>query len=351
MFNDRDIVSQQIDEDGKTRVINFRTEINGERFFLSLFVPPTPPLNVKIDNRIGEAESLEIAQLFFKLKNIKLQNTKDRNIILGVYGDSYSVFLTKKRERDESKIISMRKNQKIAEFIKQYALYTYSVRINQDRSTDINDIFVIEGDHVYDIETLNKRLFIEDNEVMYDKRGRMIVTSREMRDRLLTYIKTNLKTNPQTMVDMRNKKTIETYYQGIVDFRQNEEEIVFTSRLGLLKWKMSLQYKDSYDSIFPRIIPFVKEPYYFRNFKIKNNRIMIVQNVEENHKQRALSVSHIWNKERINMGYSCPTSKERIPYTIFNSDGLKKRYEGDSGIEEAFIYEHTEENYSALLFI
>jgi hypothetical protein len=351
MLTDPEIISQQIDENGKTRILNFKTD--GVK--ISLFIPPSPPLNVKISEKIYRV-SEEVGRLFLKKKKIVyLKLTDKRDYIRGIYNKIFSILVPIDNEREEeSKLKSMRKNQKIAEFLKQYALFTYSIFIEKDRNykDNIEDIFIVKRDHEYNIEELDKRLFIEDNNVIYDgKTKRMIVTSKEMRNRLTVYIKTNLKTNQRMMVDMKNRKTIDTYYQGIVDFRRNEEEIVFTSRLGLLKWKISLQYDDNYSNIFPRIIPFVKEPYYFRNFKIKNNKIMIVQNVEDNDKNRAIMVSHLWNRERINYGYSLPLKDQAIPYTVFNSEGFKSEHNKNISLEEAFIYEHTEENYSALLFI
>ena len=140
----------------------------------------------------------------------------------------------------------MRRNRKIAEFLKEYALFTYA----HFQPEKIEDIFIVVPTHEYEIERLDKKLFFENNDVMYED-GLMIVTSDEMKARLISYVRVKILNNSKFVEDMKNKTVIDTYYQGLVDFRANSEEIIFTSKLGVWKWKQSLKYEDNHNYIFP----------------------------------------------------------------------------------------------------
>lgn len=359
------VISQQIDENGKTRVVNYK--IKGEH--ISLCVNPIPPLDVEIVDELYRVER-GLALRFMEKKGIE----PTENIIGGISGsfqDLYICYIPTKPNEDivpkgilppvldtskPSKLTLMRKNSKIAEFLKKYALYTFSIHFdkfgNEPNDKQISKLFVVKPNHVYQIENLNKKLFVEGNDVMYDDNEKMIVSSNEMLLKLVSYIQVNIQNNYENLKNMKYQKIVDTYYQGLVDFRQTKEEIIFTSKLSLLRWKDSLKYQNNFNYIFPRIIPFIKQPYFYNNYKIFNNKIMLVQNVEDGDIKRAITVSHIWNKERINKGFSCPIIKDvAIPYLVWYNEGQKTKVEGDNNYEEASIYEYSKNNYSALLFI
>lgn len=366
-------VGQYIDTNGKTRMVNY--SINGGQ--ISLCVSPIPPLRVpSINLKDTKTVSVAVAVEFMKIKSLQVVEqdgnkengikgiwveTKEQNS--GIYYGYIPITPTKKtignvpfsKRNDpirtnvtqQSELAAFRKNRKIAEILKQYTLFTYAMH---PEDFDEN-YFWVDPDHVYDVEKLNKRLYVEGNDVIY-RDGYILVPSEEVKNGLMSFLKVNLLNDTPGVMAMTNAKTIENYYQTISDFRfQGPEQLIFVNRTGLKRWKYEMVAKNKNRrvvSAFP--IDNSKDPYYYKNIKIRRDSLMIVQNVNGGTLERAISVAYKWNTFRRNHGWDTAVSDiiDDISYVIYVETGEIERQKKKTNFTHIFQYENGE--YAALLF-
>ena len=210
--------------------------------------------------------------------------------------------------------------------------------------------FWVDPDHVYDIDKLNKRLFVEGNDVIY-REGYIIVTSEEIKEGLMSFLRVALLNDTPGVMATLNIKTIENYYQTISDFRNVQDQLIFINRSGLKRWKQEYSkklYKGPVVSAFP--IDNIKDPYYYKNPKIRKDHLMIVQNVSSSTFEQALSVAYKWNTVRINTGWNSPVSNiiDDISYVIYTEMGETSKEKKKTNHSHIFQYENGD--YAALLF-
>ena len=145
---------------------------------------------------------------------------------------------------------------------------------------------------------------------------------------------------------------VKDYYRTLSDFRKESNQLVFLSSSNVLKWKFAKLSGNSSTTIYSHIRPDIFDPYYYRNFNIKNGKLIIVQNVEDGSLERALEVAEKWNKDKVNSGYRTEIGKaaSRVTYTVYSEDG-KGQTKKQGQKEKVSVIEYPDGDYAALLFI
>lgn len=362
-----DALLQYIDNHGKTRMLIY--ELDGER--ISLVTSPVPPLDLPETKDVVET-SIETALKFIKQKGLKI-TFQDGNRQQGIQGiwvetseENPSIYfgyipthIGKKslknveftgkndpiRTDASSDLTRFRSGRKIAEFLKQYTLFTYA----NDPENFGEDSFIVVEDHHYDIASLNKRLIL-DNPVMYEN-GKLIVPSEETIKRLISFLKVSLINDTPGVLSMKTSSTIENFYQSISDFRSTENQLVFMGKNGLMRWRHE-QFKMNHNTLVSHSANSdVSEPYFYRNPKIRRDQLMIVQNVVDGSLNNALAVGWKWLKDRVNIGYrpDIPNMVDDISYAVYDEMGeIEKIKRVTKEMISLILYEN--DTYAALLF-
>lgn len=352
-----DVRGQYLDNYGKTRMLNYAT--------VSLMTPPLPPMEKdlvtlsevkradrdELDEFIFEREMTIISQEIVKgrVRGVWVEQEKE-NLIGGYIPtanikrmeeiDEAPLGQTNPLQAEESSLLDdMRNNEKTALFLKQYVLFEYSRKLKD--STDLTQKdFVIDPSHIYDFNSLDKKL-IPDNDVIY-RDGKIIVTSKAMRDKLLSFLRTELFNHPVVVETFSDRTNIDGYYSSLPDFRKSHGQILFFSLKGLREWYDRSLSESSYNDIRYTLLENTIEPFFYRGV-IGQGKLFLVQNVRGS-LEDALKVAEIWEKNKYNIG-SDPGDVilEGEEYILYRENGLRE----GSGFISILIYDSG--NYAALL--
>lgn len=365
------VKSQRIDDNGKTRMLTYETGI-------CLMTSPLPPLDMPIDQKIREV-TREDAEAFIKTHGLEItmQDGDPEDALIqgfwvrsakrsnsGVYYGYIPIEVSDAvpnidfippalndplRTDTSSELESMYHARKVADFLKQYTMYEYSL----DPEGFSEESFVVMSDHHYTISLLEKKLYKEDNDIMYSDDGKLIVPSEDVRDRLVTFLRTQLLNDTPGVMSYRNRAVVKDYYRTLSDFRKVPEQLVFLTRLSLVRWKTESTRGRLQNEVITYIRPDTFEPYLYRNYSISKGRLAIVQNVEDGSLEGALSVAEKWEIDRVNSGYRTDISKapERVTYTVYTEDGEGETVVGSPGGERVSVLEYPGGEYAALLFV
>ncbi len=384
--------SQYIDNNGKTRMLNFKYK--GAQ--LSLITSPVPPLDLPINDKIVDVP-IDTALNFIKHHKLELKQkelaaddvprethsavkglwveTRDENS--GIYYGYIPISSSGKisdlptviqkldsaeptkndplrvpHPRGNSKLQKYRSNKKIADFLKIYTLYTYSLELEKFSKKS----FIVIENYKYDIEKLNKKL-IAGNDVMYAK-GKLIVPSAETITKLMGYLKISLANNRPDVLKLATATSIEDYYQSISDFRPATNQLIFTSSNGVLRWKREMARVENRNTVSQNLQPQYIYPYFYKTPKIRNNSLHIIQNVENGSLENAVIVSYQWVKSKVNVGY-LPTDTlalppiEEISYSAYTNNGIlsTSRGKGKTNDISASVIFYEDGTYGAILFL
>jgi hypothetical protein len=360
-------IAQYIDGAGKTRMLTY--DFEGEE--LCLMTSPIPPLDLPESRDIKEAP-FEAALKFIKSKDLKisLQDGNEKQGIQGIWvetteenpsiyfgyipvevskpikGVAYAGKNDPIRTDPISDLTNLRYSRKIAEFLKQYTLFSYA----NDPENFGEDSFVVVPDHTYDISSLNKRLIL-DNEVMYLD-GRLIVPSEETKKRLLSFLRVSLINDTPGVMNMKNTSTIENFYQTISDFRSTEHQLVFMNKNGMMRWRNEHTRMEHNTKVSDSVHQDASEPYLYRSPAIRGAQLMIVQNVVDGNLENAIAVGYKWIKDRVNIGYRprIPSNIDNISYLVYSDVGELERAKKTTK-ETVSLLRYENDTYAALLFV
>lgn len=341
------VSSQFIDNEGKTRILNY--EINNE--IVTLYTSPIPPLSyIPLLSEINSASPESLKEFLLKSDmSITSQYVVD-GVCLGVWCtdnktpnrltyayipiDIGNILENVPVEKDEYKlpidIISsssmlkeFEKNARIANYLIQYTLLLAST-IFPEPLTSSN--FVVDEEHIYDIDSLNKLLIYENN-VFYrtsllNPQPRIIVPSSDAIDRLIYYVAAFKLTNENELKNYRYRKNISGVYNTLSDFRIDDSQFIFTNAQSLYRWTDSPSLFEQ-NLVEYKINMNIKEPYYYRNININDGKLFLVQNVADGSLLRALRVSKEWNDTRVNTGYNAKLIgvDNVTDYTVYTING------------------------------
>lgn len=360
------VTKQYIDDNGKARAFQYEDGVY-------LMTSPLPPLDVPAEKNICEKTEYKTAYNFIQQRGFKLlmQDGNKKDGIQGVwvqhplldYGyiplkdTTPSIkdvdfvpptLLDPLRVNQVSEMDEMKKRKKIATFLMQYSLYTYSLNPKNFGS----ESFYVDEKHKYDIESLNKRLNTTNNVMWRGKK--LIVPSKDAAERLKQYVKKIVVNNEPLVRSYSERKMIEEYYTSVSDFRQSCSQFIFTNRAGVIRWKQETMRTQYANTISSNLLYGLHEPYFYRNDNLPGvlkNRISIVQNVKDGDINRAVMVSDRWITDRVNIGYDPvidPKASE-ISYILYKEDGSFSKNKRKSDKEVSLI-EHSNGAVAALLF-
>lgn len=316
--------SQYIDDTGKTRMLNFKG--------LSLMVSPIPPLELVVEELAVIESTLDRALDFIKSRGLtitsqdgdeqdkKIQGlwveTSSEGSTSGIYYGYIPILpsnalpnvdfvISTKNDPLRTDSTSLLENfklaRKVADFLKIYTLYTYA--LDPESFGDGSKAYVIKPDHIYDIEKLQKRLFKKDNDVMYHK-DKLVVLNEEIKTNLMAYLKVSILNDRPGVLALASTTTTDVYYQSVSDFKPSPNQLIFTSKAAVLRWKREIE-KTKDNLIVSQILQKSKQdPYFYRNPNLKRNQLVIIQNVNGGTLEKAISVSDKWIKDRVNPGFS-----------------------------------------------
>lgn len=378
-------VAQYIDGDGKCRALIYKGF--GSRK-LVLMISPLPPVDLPMQTLLPPTGQKRAMQ-FIRSKELSVSGQRRASIdsdaeIEGIWvepsstskglGRIYYGYIPIEKSpsledvnfRDEdpplvssaskSLLEETRSKRKIAIFLKNYVLYTYALspeKFGDEKSGDFGkEMFKVSRDHQYNISSLHKSLYVEGNGVIYS-RGRMIVTSKEMRSRLIAYLKVCLINDRQGVLKMATKRTIDDYYESIIDFRSNENQLIFDSQQAVTKWREELERSKNMGEVYTKLLVSTLEtPYYYRNFLFDSTTPAIVQNVKDGDLELAITVAHRWLDDKVNLGFSTPAAKDvkSISYSIYNPNTGNSKDHHHTSIEKAKVVDLGDDKYAALLF-
>lgn len=369
-------VSQYIDDNGKTRMINYKFQGTT----LSLMTSPIPPLDLPSERNISTV-ALKAALKFIKDRKLQI-TSQDGNekAIRGLWvemveenpGIYYGYIPVAKTDplKDfdfaedtkidplrteenvkDSELQIFRRNRKIAEFLKKYTLYTYAL----NPKTFDETWFVVDSEHEYDIESLERSLFVDGNKVMYDNNGYLIVPSQKIASRLMGYLRIKLANDRPGVLSLVNARKIEDYYQTVSDFTTAPNQLIFTSANGVLRWKRELARVESSRTVSQNLFSQTTEPYFYKTLKIKKGALHLIQNVKDGSLKNAVAVSYKWIKDRVNTGYSEPdflALPEDISYISYTNNGPVPGGKHIGGTKEtASVIFYEDGTYGAILFL
>jgi len=383
------VISQYIDKKGKVRMIKFKS---GECLMTppiySLYVPEMSASDIQyvtLDKALKFIEKFEMS--------IESQTIYDNNLVglwLKIPPLSYTYLPIKKTTKSLQDIPITQETllpplilsshnslmddyiykKHVATYLKEYAIYIASQMIDESTKSISNetleDMFIILPDHLYDIYRLDKKLY--NNDIMI-KNNKLIVTSKNMKKRLIYYIKYIFSNHYDSFIDKKNKKMIENYYNSIIDFKQSPNTHIFNNYNDIQKWlesKQSVVYNNyirkelDFSSFIEKKFPPKKrnknqqldkfnqivekynqekqkmqiqeliEPHFYFIPSIHTSPFIIqhvynnptdVENKKMNLK-RAISVAYEWYKSRVNKGYNYTVDSVDVSsYRLYQMDG------------------------------
>ncbi len=376
------VISQHIDVNGKTRVLNYKN--------ISLAVSPLPVLDVpevgidttiiaKIDTvlKFIEKKKLEVVEqhgedgqiqgvwvkslekpsvIVFGYIPIEIpDNEEEKNELQGIpYSNEYVVdplFVG-----EESQLDIMRRNEKIAEYLKQFALWEYSnsTAENKEDKFSINN-FVTDESYKYDLRKVTFQ-FTRNNTFYRGKK--IIVPDEDTAKRIVLYVKTSVFNDFSIPEKYKNKKFIDVanFFTRISDFRQEKNQIIFIGRESIMRWKLETTREISNSNVHSHSRPNNKEPYYYRNIFIKSGALMIIQNTKRKDLPSALAVSESWLRG-VNIGYRPEVNKEQYQnmskyFDVYTEKGItSKSNSKNQSQKDLSVFAYEDGTYAAMLFL
>ena len=373
---------QYIDVIGKCRALNFKTD----DYKVTLYINPRAPyLYIDTTKKIYRANSKE---LFAFLKDVNLdivyqELNKDTGVFIrGVWvklkSSNTLFYIPVNRKFDEiegvdyapdnmsdpilighgSQLTKLQNTKRLANIYKMYAIYTKAI-LKDDFD---NDSILVDNSHSIKEDELNKRLYMNDNNIMYKitKKGnksiyQLIVPSQTIKDSLLSYVAVISKNFGDVMKSIENMSVIPNYYDDISSFRSNESQLIFLNRESISEWvtnkKSSKTRNKTFDVLQPQIMG---EPYFYNNVNILGNKILMMQNTRSIND--SIDIIYNWIKYKINYVTSEEIPNDQKPeegsitYALYNEFGFK---EGDENSKYHIIdYEMSDESlpvYGAVL--
>lgn len=233
-------------------------------------------------------------------------------------------------------------NKKIADFMMQLALYSYSFYYkkhfkkesmenlalelleNQKQVYMLAEEFcdnkiIIDEKHDFKktLKILPRKLTFNSNFFSGEK---LIVDSKNSFDRLKYYIKYMAGFNLDLVINYKDRVFLDNYYTQSLDFVQNIGETIFIGALSLLNWIKSQKALISLGSGVTKtsLVPLnTEDPYFFVNWKLNDGLPMLIQNVEGGSLSRALQVCENYTTKGINTGFNTPEIKDQVGYKMY----------------------------------
>lgn len=209
------------------------------------------------------------------------------------------------------------------------------------------DSFVVDPNHKYDIDSLDKRL-IPDTPVMF-RGGKIIVPTKETAVRLISFLKVKLLNNSKGVMSYSTRAIVKDYYKTLNDFRRSPQQLIFLNYTSLLRWKIEKFQRETTNTLSSYLRQDVIEPYFYHNINIENGKVYLIQNVYGGNLENALGIAEKWNEDRINPGYKYITeSSGKKGYSVYSEEGKGAVIPGENS-KTIKVLEYSDGSYAALL--
>jgi hypothetical protein len=379
----KDCLSQIIDDNGKTRALNF--SIKGEN--LTLMTSPIAPLqNKKQTTDIYEC-SLATAKIFLNIYsiNLKYQSKYDDIHIDGIWVEvqEESIFysyiplniktlalkdveinnenppLTVSNTRKSSRLNNYSINKLVSDILKQVSIYIAS---KSENKTFNESSFKVVPNIGYSLESLkensiNNKNYDFENDKIFIKNNKILVPTEEIRDRLINYI-TALKISKPFLFEeniYNSNHIFQKSYDNYKDFKSSSDTLLFLNKKSLSEYIAQKKEQEQSSTVFSYFKRDSILPYYLKSPYIENNKMAIIQNVRDELLIRALNVSITWYIDKINTGYNTEELTDgeiakQFNIIIYNKDGVYKKnkiHDPKKGDIHLIIYD--KDKYAAYL--
>lgn len=333
------VISQDIDEYGKTRII----EIDG--LFIELFspIPPLPKPIAKLNNKISEvSDSCEILAQYSSNNRVNRLKIKYKNIEGYVIVREQDVIEDIDIERDnvsntnkKSLLSSYTRLKKLSFIIYEYVKHEYSKFIHENKlkmnENSIDNFFKNRVDIVENYTYLkNLGCLItrnKDKNVVYN--DKVVLPNNEVKARIRAQLSQDIIHYSEAILNYYTKTYIDNYYQNISDFVRRENELLIFGD-NVVQNMFNYYVSEHIAKSIPNSDE--KGVYYMINDKLKN--LYLCKNVDS--VKEGLIVGKYWYEE----GYILSDKEiseikevENISYTIKITDlnySEFKRVRGDS---------------------
>ena len=312
------IISQYIDDHGKMRALTVK--VNNK--LMSLLTLPSQPENLPVDLTI---HTIDVKDALSLMTQPYTGVTVSNDLVTGLWFRIYDVEFGEYIPIIPTKDIKINKigpnNVLIHQGSKVTGQYTFMKKILNRLLQVIQWLFLVAvykyntidevDDFFYQYVTyVNKDSFIYNDLIDIPRRLPVYETFNYYFDYIAEYCPALVKNNKLIMYneDFYNKVKehlrnfhlsdndipifIRDYYQYVSDFKTLPNALIFLNDETLNAWQEN--YSKIYYFIIDTIYPYI--------YKL-NTRMFIIQNVENNHLDKALSVCDYWHKHQINIGF------------------------------------------------
>ncbi len=340
-----EIVSQRIDNYGKTRSLNIIYKGKD----ITIFTSPIQPLllNINSQNIIYKSEIDTIIKLSSKLGIIINKQVVLNDLVVQLVGFLGNTEVTIPINdgaiiegipieknininivENNSMLYEYNRYKKLARYISEYMYWLYSKFLHENE-IDIEDISnethlenfykkYIQIKHKFNYGNVNKTFSMRSGVIENNK---LIIKSNETLKRLFFVLKMFAVRNSKKLFNYHNKNVIENYYLEISDFDNYPFQIILEGEDSINKW---INEKNENNIMNDEIIPEDTNSYFFRNPNIDNNKIFIAQNAENI--IQAINIAINWYEYNYNIGDN-PGFEEQLEnpeFTLYSYLNNKK---------------------------
>lgn len=329
------IISQEPYPDSN-KLIGFVPDISG---FNYSFIPVTNKnklINTPIDYNIG-APLLPVNGLIEQT----LTNKKIANFMLQLASWSYCNFVKSKWNSIQKTITE--KNLAIAQVI-----IAEKLALTELVDSFIRNNTVIIPNHDYKIKTLGRKLTTNNN--FFNKDNQLIVDSETTLNKLIFYLKHNFK-SIRIIELISSQEYLIGFYTNIQDFIQQPNVNLLLGTISFENWLISLN-NNYVTFINNKLNLSSKEPIFFKNPNINSGKLVIIQNVINGDKSRAISVSINYSKLLVNTGYytlSQTDTNESLDGNIMIFKYKENKFYSESKKSKIMILQYFDNYYASIL--
>lgn len=385
---------QYIDVAGKLRILQFHLPLQKTTVWVSLIVSPHAPLwNVprQTDLTVHATATKEQVLQFTELWTLKLSAVTATGVWAdsSIFGFCYLPFggcASETEEAEDSELWRFRRAKQLANIYMQAALFVASTRPNDSPDT----WFEVIPQYGYSANlevALSSRLDF-DVDALFSSSKKLIVPSDEFVAKLKFFVQRTKTQDPAKFDRQKQCSTVPDFFQNRCDFKPKKKTRIFASKFAVQEWmasrktvkypgkKIAQRFRPAaHDLAFIRFLETeiqdsrakartvaekqlktlresLMEPYFFSHYRLENDRLALVQNVQDGEYERALHVASFWHKNSVNL-HDAETSEasDVTNIRVYSPEGEVLQQQGDENQVEAYLIRYLPDSYAALLFL
>ena len=387
---------QYIDVAGKLRMLQFNVPLEyfqtsaAATVWVSLIVSPHAPLwNVprQTDLTVHATATKEQVLRFIERWALKISTVAPKGVWAdsSTFGGCYLPFAGSGTDVEESELWRFRRAKQLANIYMQAALFVASHRPNDSPDT----WFEVIPHHRYSVDlnaALSNRLDFTDAALFSSEK--LIVPSDEFVAKLQFFVQRTRTRDPAKFDRQKQCSTVPDFFQNRSDFQQKPNTRIFASKFAVQEWiasrktamypgkKISKHFRPAaHDLTFIRFLETeiqssrakartvaekqlkalresLMEPYFFSHYRLENDRLALVQNVQDGEYERALHLASVWQKNSVNLHDATPSEASDVTnIRVYSPEGDVLQQQGDENQVAAYLIRYLPDSYAALLFL